>query len=212
MKTLILLFVGLTLQAAFARGVNCRFLCFRGTPPTLLVPTGPDTTVSILLPAEEISTPTVCSVGDDNRLVFRDPAAPDKSLATVTIPPTTPSVIVVFTASSATTPAWQVLVIDDSPAKFPDGGVYVGNFQPQEIRFNIGEHKLMLKTGSIHAVAKPTQVDSFNMAPIKFEFRKDDQWRTASESTQRFTEGLRYLMFCYLDPQSGRPRVATFQD
>jgi hypothetical protein len=50
------------------------------------------------------------------------------------------------------------------------------------------------------------------MAPVVFEFLQEDKWRTASESMLRFLPGMRYLIFAYLDPESGRPRIATYQD
>ena len=47
---------------------------------------------------------------------------------------------------------------------------------------------------------------------MTFEFLQDDKWRTASESTVRFLPGMRYLIFAYMDPTSGRPRISTYQD
>ena len=60
--------------------------------------------------------------------------------------------------------------------------------------------------------ALPGARGAFNIATGVFEFLQEDQWRTASESSLRFVSGMRYLIFAYTDPESGRPRVKTFQD
>jgi hypothetical protein len=50
------------------------------------------------------------------------------------------------------------------------------------------------------------------MAQVVFQFQQGDTWRTASESLLRFLPGMRYLILAYVDPASGRPRIATYQD
>jgi hypothetical protein len=105
-----------------------------------------------------------------------------------------------------------VFVVEDSPRGFPDGGVFVANFHQQDIRFLIGEHKILLRPSDAHGFARPAQRDEFNMAPVIFQFFHEGTWRTASESALRFVPGLRYLIFAYVDPASGRPRIATIQD
>ena len=106
----------------------------------------------------------------------------------------------------------KVMVIEDSPKNFPDGGAYIANFHHSPIRFVVGEHKGMLKPGGSHGYALPKQRDSFNMAPVIFEFLKKESWQIANESALRFLPGMRYLIFAYVDPQSGRPRISTIQD
>ena len=70
----------------------------------------------------------------------------------------------------------------------------------------------MLHAGSFHGYSKPEEIDSFNMAPVVFEFQQGDKWHTANESALRFLRGMRYLIFAYVDPVSGRPRINTYQD
>jgi hypothetical protein len=107
---------------------------------------------------------------------------------------------------------WKVFVIEDSAKSFPDGGAYVANFYPGDIRFVIGEHKGMLKPAGTHGYEMPKQRDDFNMAPVIFEFKSGEKWRIANESSLRFLPGMRYLIFAYVDPVSGRPRINTYQD
>lgn len=197
--------------ASAGREVECRFLAFHGGSPSLLglSPTGEQSPIDIA--AEEISAPVKYMTDDSNRLIFTNSKDPKKVVAEVALPASAQSVILVFipTATEESLP-WKVMVIEDSVAHFPDGGAFVVNLQPQDIRFTIGEIKLMLKSGSAHAIPKPKKVDDFNMAYTQFEFFKNEKWSIASESVQRFIPGLRYLMFCYLDHKSGRARVETY--
>jgi len=194
-----------------ARDVSCRFLFPLSEPPSLFAPTGGDNQVRIEAFEGQISEAVNCAV-DDDLLIFTDSIG-GKPQAQARVPVTAVKLILVFIPlSKPGSLPYSVMVIEDSATGFPDGGGFIANFQPQEIRFILGEHKLMLRSGATHAVTKPMKVDSFNMAPILFEFRKEEKWRTASESMMRFVPGLRYLMLCYLDPQSGRPIVSTFQD
>jgi hypothetical protein len=103
-------------------------------------------------------------------------------------------------------------VVEDSAKNFPDGGAFVANFHSQDIRFVIGETKLILHPGATYGVPIPTKRDSFNMAPVAFQFQQDGAWVGASETMLRFLPKTNYLMFTFMDKSSGRPRVVTFQD
>jgi hypothetical protein len=210
---LTILIGALGFQTSQGRDVKCRFLCFQTQPPPFVTLNSKGEPVPIELGPDEISLPVVCNTDEGSRIALIDPVDLKKAIGAITVPSSAKAVIIIFLPVAANEPpASKMLVIEDTPDKFPDGGAFVANFQPQEIRFTIGEQKLMLKAGATYAVPQPKQVDDFNMAPVVFEFRKDEKWRTARETSQRFLPGIRYLMFCYIDPQNGRPRVSTFED
>jgi hypothetical protein len=123
-------------------------------------------------------------------------------------------VILVFVNGAKTPNAlpWRVFVIEDSDKIFPDGGAFVANFHSGDIRFIIGENKIMLRPAGSHGFGLPKERDAFNMAPVVFQFQQEEEWITASESLLRFLPGMRYLIFAYVDPDSGRPQISTFQD
>ena len=168
--------------------------------------------VTCTIPANVFSDPVVC-FAKDNSINFysSDNHSPT---AAATIPAEVKAAILVFVpATKVPSPLpWQVFVIEDSVRNFPDGGAFVANFYKLDVKFVIGENKILLKSGKSHGFARPTQRDAFNMSPVVFEFLQDDVWRTASESMLRFVPGMRYLMITYIDPASGRPRISTFQD
>lgn len=194
--------------------MRCRFLRFGGSDSAISLVALSDKGANLACPlgTDTLSQPVIC-LAADNKIAFLSPA--DQKLATTaTIPAASKSVVLVFVmgSTSADVPSWRVFAIDDSTKNFPDGGAYVSNFYNQDIRFIIGEHRGMLHPAGNHGYALPLERDAFNMATVVFEFLQDDQWRTASESCLRFVSGMRYLVFAYTDPESGRPRVRTFQD
>lgn len=197
------------------RSVGCRFLSFgsSGDPAAVLALNGKGETVECPLPTTRLSKKILCEA-KDNKIPFLS-AGDRKPMATASIPAGVNSALVIFVrfpGQPADNPGWRIFVIDDSPSNFPDGGAYVANFFSGDIRFVIGEHKGMLKAAGAHGYAMPKERDDFNMAPVIFEFRHGEKWRIANESSLRFLPGMRYLIFAYLDPVSGRPRINTCQD
>ncbi|MEY3894785.1 MAG: hypothetical protein RLZZ214_304 [Verrucomicrobiota bacterium] len=202
-----------------ARPVNCRFLRFGGSDDSasVLALSSKGAEATCPLSTSSLSAPIVCFAAE-NKIAFLS-AGDRKPAATATIPGHVKSAILVFVqapraaeSASSTPLPWRILVIEDSPKNFPDGGAFVANFHDTDIRFIVGEHKGMLHPAGNHGYAMPAERDAFNMAPVMFEFQQGEKWRTANESTLRFLPGMRYLIIAYTDPASGRPRISTCQD
>lgn len=201
-------------HAEDGRQVRCRFLCLDGAqpPPSLVNVSGTGAEITCTIPPNGFSPVTVCFAKDD---VIRFLTAEDlKPAATAAIPAAVTAAVLVFGPADKAPDAlpWRVSVIEDFAADFPDGGALVANLCVQDIRFIIDDTPVTLLTGKSHRFARPEKRDAFNMATVVFQFQQDGAWRTASESVLRFVPGIRYLFFSYLDPLSGRPRIATWQD
>lgn len=196
------------------RLINCRFagLDSRAPVPAMLTLSADGLETPVSVPTASISKPVPCfATGDTLKFI----AAADRTpLATVTIPASVKAAILLFVPAQKTGSSlpWRVFVIEDSEKNFPDGGAFVANFHSDDIRFIIGEHKMLLPPGRFSGVAPPTKRDDFNMAPVVFQFQKENTWRDASETMLRFLPSFRYLMITFLDPESGRPKVVTIQD
>ena len=197
------------------RPVDCRFLSLAGTPPPppLLNSGDARQEATVNVPVNVLS-PMIRCFADQGTIRFL--AADDgRPVASAAIPAGVDAALLVFlpaAAAEGAPPTWRVMVIEDSPAKFPDGGAFVANLYNGEIRFVIGEHRNLLRRGGSHGFQRPNQRDPFNMAPVIVQFQEGETWRTASESNLRFVPGSRFLILTYVDPASGRPRVATFPD
>ncbi len=202
-----------------ARPVNCRFLCFglADSPGSVITLTEKGAEIPCALPVGEISKKVICYSKDGTIPFF---SAADKTpAATATVPAGMNAALLVFVPipkkadeSAKPSAAWHVFVIEDSPGNFPDGGAFIANFFNNDIRFIIGEHKGMLHAAGFHGYAMPTERNAFNMAPVIFELFQDEKWNVASESAMRFLPGIRYLIFAYADPLSGRPRISIIHD
>ncbi|MBG7607793.1 MAG: hypothetical protein IZT59_07185 [Verrucomicrobia bacterium] len=136
-------------------------------------------------------------------------------IATATIPTSATSVIVVILKSPAiegSDPDWKAIAIDDRKKNFPKGGSYVSNFFSGDIRFVIGEHCGTLKPGGSYGDEMPKKRDNFNMTPVVVQFLHEGKWIIANESALRFLPQVRFLVFAFVDPASGRPRTMSFRD
>jgi hypothetical protein len=196
------------------RKVSCRFLGLDENNPTpSLLNVGEKGTEVPCEVYTERPSPAIVCIARDNTINFIT-AADRKPACIAKIPPDGKAFVLLFVAAGKPTdsPPWRIFVIEDTPKNFPDGGAFVANFHNQDIRFVIGESKLMLHSGGSHGFATPPKLDAFNMAPVRFEFQQGEVWTVAKESMLRFIPGMRYLMFAYVDPASGRPRICTFRD
>ena len=211
------LLVSATGFAQESKPVECRFLCFGAKDDAAAIAlSDKGEEITCPLPTSQLSKKITCTA-KDGKIPFIS-AADRKPMAAASIPAGVRSALVVFvrleksTAATAPSAGWRVFVIEDSPTSFPDGGAYVANFYTNDIRFVIGEHKGTLKAAGAHGYAMPKERDDFNMAPVIFEFNNGEKWRIANESSLRFLPGMRYLIFAYVDPVSGRPKINTYQD
>jgi len=202
-------------ENAEGRKVACRFLSFGGDSSTKSVRSKPSEGegVSCPLPTHQLSERVDCeAIGNTIRFVTEGDSKP---AATAKIPAGANSAILIFVpapAKSSTSNPWRVLVIEDSEKNFPDGGAFVANFHSGDIRFVLGEHRGALRPGGLKGYARPESRDTFNMAPVVFQFQQKEQWRIGNESALRFLPGMRYLIIAYTDPLSKRPKIKTVQD
>lgn len=211
------LFLTAIVSAQEARPVQCRFLGFGGDSGAVeMIALGSkDVEIKCPVPLSNLSPRVTCFVTGESLPFFT--AEGRKPAAIATIPAGMKSALLVFIPGSTSAASkggmpWRVFVIDDSLKNFPDGGAFIANFHDNDIRFIIGEHKGMLHSAAFHGYAHPNNRDSFNMAPVIFEVLQEEKWRVANESSLRFLPGIRYLIFAFTDPVSGRPRISTCQD
>jgi len=196
------------------RKVSCRFLTLDSTtpPPPLLNLGDKGVEVPCTVNTHSLSPASVCHAkGNTLRFVT---ASDHKPAANATLPETAKACILVFIRAPKTPEglAWRIFVIEDTAKNLPNGGAFVANFHNADIRFIIGENKILLPPAKSHGFDMPAKRDAFNMAPVVFEFQRNGAWETVRESMLRFVPGMRYLIFAYVDPLSGRPSLATFRD
>lgn len=194
--------------------VTCRFLCVEGAvpPPPLVNVSAKGEELTCSVPADTISAPVVCFAKGESISFLT--ASELKPAAIATLPANTTAAILVFAPAQKAPDAlpWKISVMEDFSANAADGGALLVNFCTQDVRLSIADTTVTLQSGKAQRLARPEKLDAFNMAAAVFQFQQDDVWRTASESMLRFVPGMRYLIYAYLDPVTGRPRFCTLQD
>lgn len=210
----LLLLLPTIVMAQEGRKVTCRLVALdpNAPPPAMLAASADGAEINVTVPTGVLSDEMSLFSKSDSFSFFN--ASDRKPAAAVTLPAGMKAAILLFVAGPKTpnSPPWRIFAIEDSAKNFPDGGAYVANFHNKNIRFVIGEHKIMLKPGGATGVPRPATRDDFNMAGVTFQFQQDETWQDASESNLRFLPGTRYLMIAFVDPASGRPRIVTFSD
>lgn len=198
-----------------SRQVACRFLSFGGnaaSPKSVQTKPLKGEGVNCPLPTSQLSPKITCAAYSNT---IRFVTEGGKPAGVAKIPSSATAAILLFVPAPADKPdgaPWRVLVIEDSAKNFPDGGAFVANFHSGNIRFVLGEHRGALRPGGLKGYARPSERDTFNMAPVVFQFQQEDKWRIGNESALRFLPGMRYLILAYTDPTSKRPRIRTIQD
>jgi len=213
--------------------VQCRILCFeRADDATELVTwgarAGSEATcpLSTSMPSEPVRIGAINGVvrffrkaaapaGDDGTAPAANPPARlPQPVAIATLPANCDRALLFFVPDKqADGRLYNVIVIEEVSATFPGGGAFVCNLYNSNVRFVIGEHKMLLGSRKVLHLPMPKQRDEFNMATVAVQF-EDNQggWRTATETRLRFTQGLRQILVTFLDKTSGRPRLRTFTD
>lgn len=193
--------------------VTCRFLSLdtKALPPMLAPSTG-GAEAELIVPTSALSEPIACFSKTDTLTFFA--AADHKPLATAKIPANIKSAILCFVPAGTATNSlpWRIFIVENSPKNCPPGGVFVANFHSQDIRFVIGETKLILHPGSTYGVPMPTKRNEGNMASVMFQFQKGDAWVGATDTMLRFLPRISYFMFASMDATTGRPQVTSFQN
>lgn len=192
--------------------VDCRLLWFdhRVAPPVLWHAAEGGEELRLEMPGRGTLGPEIRCHSAGGVMAFR--VGDSERTIKARVPNGTDEAILIFlpVGGGDGPPRQRIFAVDGSEENFPPGGAVVANFYHREIRFALGEHRIRLRPGGSHGAERPEELDAFNMAPLLVQFRQGEGWRTASESQVRSVPGMRYLILAYVDPGSGRPRIATF--
>ncbi len=122
------------------------------------------------------------------------------------------ALVVVVPNKAGASPAYRMLLIDDSPGAFPGGESRVVNMAGFDAALEAGEHKLPLKSAQITRVPEVTKCDEFNMAQTNFYFKDGEAWTPFTERRLQYLKEFRRIFLVYLTPGSTQPFVTTIVD
>lgn len=194
--------------------VTCHFLCFQrdaANTSKLGVKISDDKIIDCPLPLELISDPIELTP-NNNEIAFVKAAGDKVFSAKAKIPVGIRKALVLFIAAPAAKAPllYDTFVLDFSSKGFPKDGSVVVNLYAGEVRYVIGEHRILLKPGKTAELERPKKLNDFNMAGVRFEFLQDTKWRVAADTTVNFPPDQQQLFVAFLDPRSQRPQLRTF--
>jgi len=143
-----------------------------------------------------------------------DPKNPAASLAaSVRIPPDAKrAIIVVLPAPPAAKPAYRMVLINDSPAAFPQGESRVLSLVPVDTAIRAGEHSLPVPAGKIAHVPPVKKVNEFNMAQTNFYYKEGTEWVPFTERQLQYLDAFRRIFIVHVTPGATLPIVTTIVD
>jgi hypothetical protein len=195
--------------------VSCRFVGFEPAKDgiTSLVATGKDgKPETIALTVEETLSKPVMLKLEKGLITFRKGESDTAVAATAIIPAAAKDAIILFVPTEKVGLVLETLVLDSSAKAFPPGSSIILNHCPQKAKITVGEHVIEIKPDESAPVARPKEIDEFNMVSVKFELETDGTWRTAFESNVRFVKEQRNLFVSHIDSATKRPRFWIYQE
>ncbi len=143
-----------------------------------------------------------------------DPKKPEESLAgSIKLPADLKqAILLILPTSGGAKPHYQLLLVDDSPAKFPGGESRVLSLINFDVAIQAGEHKISCYPGAFTRVPAVTKVDEFNMAQTNFYYQRDDSWMTFTERQLQYLNASRRLFIVHATPGALQPTVTTIFD
>jgi len=143
-----------------------------------------------------------------------DPKTPKASLAaSVKLPPDIKrAIIVVVPEPAGSTPAYRMVLIDDSAKGFPKGESRVLSLVTMETTLEAGEHKLTIPPGGITRVPAITRVDEFNMSQTNFYYQQSGSWVPFTDRQLQFLAAYRRIFIIHATPGTLQPSVTTIVD
>lgn len=143
-----------------------------------------------------------------------DPKNPQPAVAaSATVPKDMKRAIVIIVPAPADVkPAYRMVLIDDSPAAFPQGESRILSLVPLETAMEAGEHKLPCKPGAITPAPPVKRLDPYNMAQTNFHYKKNGSWIAFSECKMKYLDAFRQVFIVYMIPGSTAPVLTTLVD
>ena len=164
-------------------------------------------------------TPPLFTLPVDGVLVLYDkanvdPKDPKASLAaSVKLPPDIKqAIIVVVPEPAGSSPAYRMVLFDDSAKGFPKGESRVLSLIAMETTLDAGEHKLTIPPGGITRVPPVRKVDEFNMAQTNFHYQQSGSSVDFSQRQLQFLDAYRRIFIIHPTPVTLQPTVTTIAD
>ena len=174
--------------------------------------------VSLGLLPQDLTQKRLVRAGS-NSLVFYDKADidinnPEASLAaTCSIPAgLARGIVIILPNAVGVTPAYRLVLIDDSAVAFPWGESRVLNLIAAETKVEAGEHIVITPPGGFTSVPPVRAVNEFNMAQTNFYYKKNGAWLVFAERQLQYLDAYRRIWIISTTPGALQPTAMTILD
>lgn len=195
--------------------ISCRLLNFQrdggGLDKLYVVDPASGEQIECKVRRDKLSEPVRLPLANGS-LVFRLSPGDAEPASTAVVPKAIRKALVLFLPTADEKQKFRTVVLDGSEKSFPESGCLVLNLYSENVRFILGENKILLPAGKTVTLGRPEERDNFNMAGVIFQFNAKGEWRSAYESKSRFPKGQRHLYISYVDPKTRRPKVRAYRD
>ncbi len=174
--------------------------------------------VKLNLTPEDLGMPQLTIPVDGSLILFNtagvDPKNPESIVAAqVAVPKNMQrAIVIVIPGPENSTPAYRMVLMDDSAAAFPPGASKVLTLVSFDTALEAGEHKVLCAPGKVTNVAAVKKLDPYNMAQTNFYFKKNDSWIVFSECKMKYLDAYRQIFIAYMRPGSNAPELTTLID
>jgi hypothetical protein len=184
----------------------------------LFVPEKSGTIEKLNLVAASLSEPQTVKTVNGSLVLYKSAAVdPKKPLegvaASVKVPANLKRAIaIIIPAPAGQTPAYRMVLIDDSATGFPKGESRVLSLLGVETAIEAGEHKLPVGPGKVTNVPAVKKINEFNMAQTNFYFKEGTSWVAFTERQLQYLDDFRRIFIIHVTPGSTQPFVSTVVD
>lgn len=143
-----------------------------------------------------------------------DPENPKASVAaSANLPPgLRQAVVVVMPSPAGQTPAYRMLIVDDSEKAFPGGESRLLSLVGVNTAIEAGEHKVVIPPGKWTRLPPVRKVNQFNMAQTNFYYQQGQASVAFAERQLQYIDASRRLFIIHATPGAQQPTVTTIVD
>ena len=105
----------------------------------------------------------------------------------------------------------RCIIINADDPGFRPGNVMILNLAPETIAAELGDEKLLFRSGS-RTIFKPTRKDDLANYQVAFYHSKDGKAKRFAASLWPYFDKKRAFVFLFIDPENGRPTYRSIDE
>ena len=207
-----------TSAAPAAKSLKLRVIFFEPSsddPTELYVPNDGKGAFLQVKPGSSIGSDKIsCPLSSSGKITFSKSRNATDVIAVAEIPPEVMEANLFFVKREkpdAGQPLYDVVVVDNSRAAIPDGGLAAANATDSPLKVTVGTESGEVAPGKHFIARRPDDRDEYNMAPFNVSIKQGADWKTLKNNTMRYAEAERYFVIIHSPSKTSRPTVRIYK-